>query len=124
MNGLFFDIKGSTAHHTTAKRLFAVRRFFKSNPIAEIPTGIWDRPFWSKEEYERWYLECLHAKINRSVEKKGRKFGDSYQSDLKCDARVINEWFGTRIRNSGHGFLRTKEMQERYPSINNPPREN
>lgn len=71
-------------------------------------------------EWLRWFRECLNAKINRGLARTGRKLDGDYQTELRRDARHINDYFGRRIRNSGcRNLLRTPELRRRYPQINN-----
>lgn len=100
------------------KDLILILKFAKSNPD-HITTIFWDRSMTGRE-YVRWFRDCLNEKINRNIPEKGRKYHYQYQADQLIDARIIREVIGLRIRRSGTNILRTKELRERYPDINNP----
>lgn len=74
-------------------------------------------------EYMRWFRKCLNAKINRNEKPVGRKHSDEYQNNLRLDSYRIKD-YKSGLRSSGcSGLLRTREMVERFPYINNQPRD-
>jgi hypothetical protein len=117
MNTLFTP-DGKTDAHT----VIAVMKFFKDHPEGQVKTGIWkEKETWNYQEFKKWFYGCLLEKINSHNIVLGRKTSPVYQEDLWTDARIINDYFGKRIRNSGRNILRTPEMKMRYPEIDNPP---
>jgi len=108
----------------SAKTLLYTYRILKADPgtAYRVPWDCWDTWTWTK--FQEWFMDCLHAKINRDDKRVGRKLTAEYQSDLLIDRRTIENYLYRRQRSSGsRGMLRTKEMQDRYPFINNQPRE-
>lgn len=109
-------------YHTTARKLLQAYQIFKANPQARVTTGIWSEECWSREDFNRWFIRCLHAKINRNDGRKGRRLTEDYQLDQWLDSRIIAD-HARRICHSGHSLLRTPELRKRYPQVNNQTRE-
>ena len=105
---------------TTAKQLLAAHRMFITNPDTVLSTGMWTDPYWTKEDFHRWFMHCLHAKVNRNDKRTWHKLDVLYQSQLHCDACVIADYTLRHVRSSGsRGMLRTPELQRRFSYINN-----
>ena len=102
-------------------RVADVRILIEAHGLAKqgksIKTGMWDTPYFTPEQFENWFRDCLNAKINRTDTRKFRKFGTEYQWDLMKDSRIIND-SASRIVRSGCNILNTPEMKKRYPHIN------
>jgi hypothetical protein len=119
MTGFFAENADGT-YRTSIRNISTAIRFFKANPDAEIPTGMWSHSRWTRDEFYRWFHESLNEKINRESQPTGRKHTANYQNDQRWDARQVNEYMGKRLRHIGStGLLRTPELQARYPHINN-----
>jgi len=119
MAGFFREHPGG--YHTSAANIIAAFAFFKQHPDHLIMTGMWDTPTWSAAQFRRWFRHCLNEKINAHLPADmttGRKHSDSYQCDLQHDGREINQYYGSRIRHAGTGWLRLREYQRRYPHVN------
>ena len=116
------DNRGVIVYHTTAKKLLQAYQIFKANPQARVTTGIWSEECWSREDFTRWFIRCLHAKINRSDTRKGRRLTEDYQLDQWLDSRIIAD-YSQRIRHCGCSLLRTPELHKRYPEVDNQVRE-
>lgn len=103
--------------------LLAACRLAQANPDALFATESWTDPVWNVPQFRTWLSRCIDAKINRHDPRlKWRKFQDGYHADLRCDARMVNEYMGLRHRHSGsQQLLRTDEMKRRYPHVNNQP---
>jgi hypothetical protein len=112
--------------YTSPKQLLVIFKYLKDNHHVQfidtrcLVRGGLSSAYWTVDEFRRWFMSCLMNKINRNDTQTGRKHTEQYQSDMRYDARIINEYMGTRIRHTGcRMLLRTKEMQRLYPYINN-----
>lgn len=72
-------------------------RTFKENPDATIPTGLWDDPTWSREDFQRWFWRCLNAKINRQDTRQYRTMRPDYLTSLRRDAYRLQD-MARRVR--------------------------
>lgn len=74
-----------------------------------------------------WLRQCLANKINRDLDAERatwRKWHRDWQSDVRVDRNLIEDYLYRRYRSTGcRGLLRTVEMRRRYPHINTQPRE-
>ena len=113
-----------TTKRPTIAGLIQAKRMFAADPAATLKTGLWDQPYWTSAEFNRYFAECLNRRINRDDPRAAwRKMQPEYQTALALDARRVNE-YQQRIRHTGcRGLLRLPEMQQRYPHINNQTRE-
>ncbi len=103
------------SYRINTSNLVAAYKFFKQNPEGSITTGIWTMPNMTRAEFKKWFVSCLHKKT-------GGEALTEKDWDLIWDARVVNEYYGKRIRHSGsRGMLRTEKMRKKYPHINNQP---
>jgi hypothetical protein len=107
----------------TARRLLDTMAYAKTNPEATLRTGLWFDPYWTGEQVRQWFRNRLDAKINRNRKPAGKRDSDSYLAAYAHDARVINDYYGRRIRNHGRNLLHTCALKRRYPHIDNPPRD-
>ncbi|MGH7172940.1 MAG: hypothetical protein ACRELF_13015 [Gemmataceae bacterium] len=77
----------------------------------------WGGPGLSGEEFRRWLLDCLMAKINRHDRRQGRRLSPDYQASLYRDARrlreihqrIIHRQFETGIFQRRFGHLLTND---------------
>lgn len=61
---------------------------------------------------------CLDRKINREGTRQWRRLGSEYQSDLRCDAQTVNDYYARRLRHTAcRNILRTPELRARYPHV-------
>lgn len=111
----FFNTTGNTSISNIKKAI----EFFKNNPDGKISSGVWTDGEWDKRKFDEFLKRSLNAKINSKTDEKGRKYSNEYQSDLQRDRKTIEDYLNSRIRNRGGNSLRTKEMQKKYPEINN-----
>jgi len=101
---------------TSIKQLKQAKAFFAQNPNGTVKIiGNGFPKVYTKAEWEQWFIQCLMAKINRNEP----AINEERFNNLKRDARIINEYFGTRNRRRGTGILSDRKMQARYPFINN-----
>ncbi len=113
MNTLFTS-QGQTDVHT----LVAVAKFFAAHPDGRVKVGVWPEDAWDAEQFNKWFWQCLMEKIASHDTRTGRKMTRQYQTDLRLDAQVINEFYGRRIVRRGCNILCTQEMKRLYPHIN------
>ena len=107
--------------HTSIARIKAARAFFAANPEGRLSTGIRDDPVWTRDEFNRWFLNCLHAKISASARAAGRKLAPEYQAFMRRDCHRVRD-YRRRIRNTGcRNLLSTPELKRRYPFVDNQP---
>lgn len=105
----------------TAKQLVAAVRIAKQNPQILIKVS-WSTNMTARD-YIKWFRDSLNRKINRNDQRRNfKKFDDSFHSNLKYDAMVINE-FAKGIRRTGTQNLKTDLMRRLYPEVNNQIRE-
>ncbi len=103
---------------TDRRHLLTAARWCKAHPDGQIATGMWTEPTWSAADFARWFMHCLHEKINRGDTRAWRKLRPEYQADLTHDARMIADYTRRRVRHTGcQGLLRTPELRRRYPHI-------
>lgn len=114
---LLFRQDGSTAYVTSRPRLLACYRAAKEG--RSIRTGIWHDPGWNPDRFLSWFRLSLDQKIT-SEGRRYRKLDAQYQSDLRHDARIIND-YARRIRWTGRNLLRNADMITQYPHVNNQP---
>jgi len=101
------------------RALVDAARHFKANPdMAFEITGLWPPERWTLVTFRRWFLRCLHNKINRHDSHPWRKLDYGYQSDLCHDASIIND-YARGMMHRGLNLLRTPELRRRYPHVNN-----
>ncbi len=115
MNTLFVERTGT--YYTSIENLKYVVQWFKNNDTGRVPTGIWSNFFWDRHMFMRWFHRCLNEKINRNYNNSGRKYTQEWQSDMRHDSIIIND-YANRIRRSGRNILCTKEMKSKYPHVN------
>lgn len=115
MSGFFHETTAGN-YGTTFNNIKTVIQFFREHPDGKLQTGMWTDPVWNAQQFHRWFMHSLHAKINRDDTRSGRCFTVEYQTKLYNDARVIND-YAKRIRWGGCGLLRTPEMKKRYPQV-------
>lgn len=70
---------------------------FKENPEAIIPTGLWDDPTWTREDFYRWFWRCLNEKINRQDTRQFRTMRPDYLISLRRDASRLRD-IARRVR--------------------------
>jgi hypothetical protein len=106
---------------TTIAKLIEGQRLARLHPDTPCIRADWCTT-WTGTEFRRWFLECLHRKINAN--------GDllcpdeERYADLAHDARVVNDYIGRRIRNTGScRLLRDLRMRRRYPYIDDQHKE-
>jgi len=105
----------------SAMALIDAHRFFSALPEGErveVPIPGDFSEHWTRQDFMRWFWDCLNAKINREDKRQWRRLTDEYQNDLRHDVRVIRDYM-RRVRWSGTNNLRLKDLKERYPHINN-----
>lgn len=110
--------ENAAGYSTDRRHLLTAAHWCKTHPHGRITTGMWEDPDWTTAEFWRWFMRCLHAKINRQDQRTWRKLSDEYQLAQALDALVIRGYYGHRIRHTGcRGLLRTPELRRRYPHI-------
>ena len=72
-------------------------RTFKKDPGTTIPTGLWDDPTWTREDFYRWFWRCLNEKINRHDTRKYRTMRPDYLVSLRRDAHRLQD-IARRVR--------------------------
>jgi sarcosine oxidase delta subunit len=108
----------------TTKGLVTCYRFMREDINGKRSIEVSWHQKMSAAEWLRWFRKTLHEKISSYERRTGRKFDDTYQLELRRDARLINDYFGKRLRHTGcRNILWTREMQERYPQVNTQERE-
>jgi hypothetical protein len=95
---------------------------YRADPETLIDTGAWPPEVWTRADFRRWFVGCLHNKINRLDGRRWLKLSSEYQSGLAHDAQIINDR-KRGLRRSGCNLLNTPELKRRYPAIDNPERE-
>ena len=97
--------------------LLKAKQFLKSHPQGVIKFD-WATVYNAKE-YNVWFMKCLHNKINMNG---GINIPISNHDYLMMenDARLINEYYGTRIRRRGGNMLNTPRLKRKYPQVDNP----
>ena len=115
-------LRGRTGY-TTASKLLATAREVKANPAITLSTGIWTDPTWTTRDFWHWFYDCLADKINRDDPRANwRKMQDEYQTGQAVDARLVNAYHGSRVRQTGcRNILRTPELARRYPYVHTQP---
>jgi len=108
---------------TSASNILHHAKRIKASPNANVPTGLWATPTWNRDEFWRWFLRSVNAKINAADPRqvsRGRYTSDRYQQDLLRDQRTVLAYTFGRVRNTGcRGLLLTAHAQRTYPHINN-----
>jgi hypothetical protein len=107
----------TTDGRTSAAMIIRAFRFFKKHPEAQLQTGVWSDPVWTRDAFLHWFHDCLLQKINRGDTRPWRCLTPQWQADMAHDARLIND-AARHIRWSGRNLLRTPEMRRRYPHVN------
>lgn len=97
--------------------LLEASRLYRTDPDTRIDIGVWPPTVWARADFRRWFMSCLHSKINRQDTRQWRKLKPEYQSSLAHDAQIINDR-KRGLRRSGCNLLNTPEMKRRYPEIN------
>ena len=118
---LFQYNQSKQTYLTTARHLLAALHALRAGQHVQVPTGMWDDPFWTLKQFHCWFRKALDAKINREDTRfrDWRKLQQDYQVSLGRDAQIIHD-AGRRIRRSGCNLLSTPELKRRYPEIHNP----
>jgi hypothetical protein len=86
-----------------------------------IATGLWDQPYYTPDEFIRWFRRCLENKINSHDPRfpKGRKADGDYQVELGrigryVGNRIIIDWIapvlGKRVAGVLSGRLRKNSV--------------
>ena len=102
--------------------LLEAARLYRADPETLIDIGVWPPEVWTRADFRRWFVGCLHNKINRNDGRQFRKLSSEYQSSISHDAQIINDR-ERGLRRSGRNLLNTPEMKRRYPTVDNPERE-
>lgn len=92
----------------------------KANPaiVIDVPG---DFPITGRQFLQDVWLRGLRIKCNRGLPILSSR-GELAYLDAQHDARVINDYYGQRIRHSGcRNLLRDLELKCRYPHIDNQP---
>jgi hypothetical protein len=55
----FFLHSANNHYSTTARNIILARRFFSDNPNGHIETGIPQKPYWNKTEFNNWFNDSL-----------------------------------------------------------------
>ena len=113
-----------TAYANPAK-LIATMREMKQHPtqVYEIQVPGWFSEYWNYNQLRSWFMRCLNNKINRNDTRTGRCYTQEWQQNMTRDARIIQQYYGQRVRRSGSNILNTPEMKRRYPNLDNSPYE-
>ena len=96
----------------SVSKLKAVKQFLKDNPDGLVPTGRWTNPTLNREQWNKWFIDCLNRKINRDMPTEGRKYSYEYFCEMRHaqnelnHPRLIIDWlpkdlkerFGYRLR--------------------------
>lgn len=69
----WLDKTARAGYCTTLPRLLSAARYFQTHPDGLIKTGMWTDPAWTRADWRRWFTDCLHAKINRTDTRPGRR---------------------------------------------------
>lgn len=96
-------------HRASFRTILATARAIRENPEIRIKTGIWTDPYWTTEDFRRWFCSCVERKINAADPRfpRGRKAGEEYQIELLrlrnyIGNRVVIDWIapclGQRVR--------------------------
>jgi hypothetical protein len=99
-------------YHTTTKAIIKAKRFFEQNPEGELNTGIWTQPYWTKDDFYKWFRKCLNLKTG------GSEYTDRQWQKIK-DARIINDRYQKNLVRSGTNILNDPKYKRLYPQIDN-----
>ncbi|HRJ52222.1 MAG TPA: hypothetical protein PLE99_05620 [Candidatus Thiothrix moscowensis] len=92
----------------------------KANPaiVINVPG---DFPITGRQFLQDVWLRGLGVKCRRGLPALSQR-GEQAYLDVQHDARVINGYYGQRIRHSGcRNLLRNQKLKRRYPHIDNQP---
>jgi hypothetical protein len=93
--------------------LLTAKTFFAQNPNGMVRFINGFEYIWTKQEFYAWFRQCLLLKCG------GKKYTEKELNKIR-DGRIINEYFGKRIRRSGRNILTDPKMKKKYPDIDNP----
>jgi hypothetical protein len=93
------------------KVILKAKHFFNENPDGSVRFINGFEYIWNKEEFYAWFTKCLLLKCG------GEKLTERQFNKIK-DGRIINEYYGKRIRRSGRNILSDPKLQRQYPHIN------
>ena len=99
--------------------LLEAGRLYRTDPAAVLTVNVWPPEAWARADFRRWFMTCLHNKVNRQDRRQWRKLTPAYQDGLSHDARIVND-SARGVRWSGCNLLSTPELKRRYPAVDNP----
>ena len=102
-------------HQYSVKKLQAVKDWLKDHPDGHIPTGRWTNPTMNRQQWNEWFIKCLHEKINRNESPRGRKDNSDWFWEIKRasyqinHARLIIDWLPKDLKSRFSYRLREVE---------------
>jgi hypothetical protein len=87
----------------SVRNLFAIKRYFTEHPDGKVPMD-WCTSY-DREEWSRFFVECLNRKINRNETPRGRKDCPEWFNDMRRASRDLNRprlaihWLPMELRN-------------------------
>ena len=74
----------------TLKQLKQVRQWFKDHPGGTVKVHMWPEIVMNKNQWLKWFMDCLNEKINRYEKIRGRRDCQEYFIEMIRAAREIN----------------------------------
>jgi len=71
-------------------KLKKIKAFLRDNPNGLIPTGRWTNPTLNKDQWQKWFMDCLNNKINRELDMTGRKYDPNWYFEMRRAQHQIN----------------------------------
>ena len=76
----------------TIKQLKNTRQWLRDNPDGTVKVHHKNGfpEVLNRNQWQSWFVGCLHAKINRGANMTGRKYGLDYQTEMRRAQRQLN----------------------------------